>query len=427
MTHKKYTTNLLIIIALTCTIRSTDQTTSPPAPSTPSPNTAIFVTQPSPSIAMQYHAHHDPIDYIASYSFTQPSLNLFSNALSAALTGTSTALPSHSPTKKHLEQYAQAIATQVTDTQQSFKIMLSKAIYYQYQSEWNWHDNEHQWRPPDQHPPYTTFVHGQKSSLFLKQHIYTILWYIKNRRPIDPTFTFLHIYPETVRKKLINDRITQQIINQCGLPIHTHERNVIFMNYPITGNAYRTGESSLSYTLSNRNIRDRSVCYEHIFRFLHAPETFKRHQQALEDLERHYQSITTYGTLVLISFPTNTIQSSITIVDACGKPLLAPLMANTNTGRIHISPRVIPIITTLYRTNQEIDGADATLMDLDSPIFITPIGTMLLNPDSGVRIYKITEHDTHNPDYQSFITQYRHTMQHLTKDFIAEISAQETK
>lgn len=380
------------------------------------------------SVVNLYASNTDPIDFFAQYPFTNQQLHLFPTALEQALKGEITSLPRCSPTRKHLTMNAADIKRQCKNVSDSalFNALVSKAIYVQYQSEWdNWPITKNKVchvKDSSTNPPYTTFVHGQSSNYFLLQHIYTVLWSIKNNVPLRPDFTFLQIRPEDDRLRLIGDKENQRGILQFGLTLDRHEREVVFMNYPVTGNVKRDGESTLYYVKMSQNIDPKTISYDDMFALFNTPETAKKYSDQLKKLGELYQQITKYGTFVLISIPTDLVKSTVSLVSEGGGLEEPDLIGfeNKNEEFQYTSTRSVNFVTREFR-NQAI-SSKAWLMDLDKPIFIAHIGKIALDPTSRVRIYKITEHKKDSPAFIDFLKQYRTLMSSLTKDFIAELS-----
>lgn len=285
---------------------------------------------------------------------------------------------------------------------------------------------------------YTVFIHSQPSYLYVPQKLYTTLWFLKygpkNQLPTLPNehFSFLQIRTEKERFDLTNNSQIIPYIQKMGLPepifssIHKSiEVETVFTNYSLTGNIQRKGECSLYWCLKNVSASRYQVPASEILKTLNLPKTHQEFSKKIDELNEEYGKITKIGTIALIAIPTNEVDKKVILSDAYGVKKKLPITYDAPNLKSNINEQSVKKITTILRNQNPHAIVDITVFD--EPIFIIPLASGILDPNSGIKIVKITEHtaNPHNEEYKKFEQKYTQLESQIITYASAEIAQQQ--
>lgn len=136
---------------------------------------------------------------------------------------------------------------------------------------------------------YYTFVHSQKRQFYFPQRLYSHLWGLRKKQPIE-NFLFVHLNDlvDTEEAKFEED-ILRKTIHTVGtaqegmLMDLNRRRKVLFMNYAFFANTMNLGSSSAYFLLSNTSITPSTLTIKEPFKLLGYEWVYKNMRKSLNN------------------------------------------------------------------------------------------------------------------------------------------------
>ncbi len=220
---------------------------------------------------------------------------------------------------------------------------------------------------------YYTFIHGQRSSYLLAEHLYTFL---KQQHSNDnPEFLYLHVNKE------VNDKKTEKKLRKYllanGRNNDEDRQRILFVNYALFANDTNSGSNSAHYIIQNHNVGAISISFEEIFKNNNIEHLYFKYQSRLRQLYNEYKSLNQYGTCILIAVPKSTIHKHLYTAVSGGGKRAVDIKGHGYTYDIRL----------ILKTIEE---SPELIKDTDQLEFCIPMTTDKnggLNPESGIKIF----------------------------------------
>ncbi len=219
---------------------------------------------------------------------------------------------------------------------------------------------------------YITFFHGQQSKYTFIEEWFTKLWGLKNNRSIKE-FLFAHVKQvQTGQQTTLRTEIVGR-----GESLEQDRQHLLFMNYAFFNNSTNLASCTANYILTNNNYIKPSINLETAFELNGYQKIYQQFKSQLEELEREYQKLCNYGSLLLIAIPQEHLADCVYLARPGGDK-----KAITIDGQ---ETNDINLIMHTLRTNPE----KIKDTDLEFCLVMTQDNHGGMNPDSGIKIIPI--------------------------------------
>ena len=289
---------------------------------------------------------------------------------------------SNSPTRLHLKRYKELI----TDSDEFNNFHENKDLnnlYIQFRVK------EEQLNKD----AFYTFVHGQMRRFYFPEKLYTHLWGLRKKQPVD-NFFFAHVKDlvETPHAQFEED-ILRKTIHMAGSATESEKpqidlarrKKVLFMNYAFFANAQNLGSNSANYVLSNENSTMGSqvqISIKEPFLLLGYDWVYQKHKKEIEQLAQDFINLSSYGNMLLIAVPKDKIYKYVYLCKSGG--LQKPLKKKDGTQITDV--RIA--METLLKNPEHIVDSD----QIEFCLIMTQIKGGL-DPSSGIQIYPLLSGD----------------------------------
>lgn len=165
---------------------------------------------------------------------------------------------------------------------------------------------------------YYTFVHGQMRRFYFPEKLYTHLWGLRKKQPIN-NFLFAHIQDliETPQAQFEED-IMRKTMHMAGAIKESESKEidvarrkkVLFTNYAFFANLGNTGSNSAYYVIENQNSplgRQVKISSKEPFTLLGYESIYNKYHTEIEQLAKDYALLSGYGNMLLIAIPKDKI------------------------------------------------------------------------------------------------------------------------
>jgi hypothetical protein len=173
---------------------------------------------------------------------------------------------------------------------------------------------------------YYTFVHGQRRELYLTERIYTHLWQLKKKRPLQDFF-FAHVKdlvesPDAIAYDKVQKNFILSHGNYDGRDAVDARLKLLFMNYALFANSTNHGSNSAYYILKNHNSpagRTIDISPLDPFRiFGYQKVCDQKLTRRIETLAQEYKNAGQYGNLLFIAVPKEKIHKYVYLAEGSG-------------------------------------------------------------------------------------------------------------
>jgi hypothetical protein len=248
---------------------------------------------------------------------------------------------------------------------------------------------------------YYTFVHGQENRFYFPERLYTHLWGLRHKQPIDKFF-FAHVKDlvATPEAKFEED-IMRKTIHMTGSATESENpkidilrrKKVLFMNYAFFANSYNLGSSSANYIIRNINSpigSEVKISSREPFTLLGYDWIYEKHQQEIEQLIRDYETLSRfndrylsgYGNMLLIAIPKDKIYKYVYLCESGALQKSLEKKDGTKITDIRIA------METLLKNPETLQDSDRIEFCL---IMTQQKGG--LDPSTGIQIYPLLSGD----------------------------------
>lgn len=243
---------------------------------------------------------------------------------------------------------------------------------------------------------YYTFVHGQMRHFYFPERLYTHLWSLRKKQPVD-NFLFAHVKDliETPEAQFEED-IMRRTLHMAGTVKDSENtsvrdidvarrKKILFMNYAFFANLSNSGSNSASYVMENQNSpmgRGVQVSSQEPFTLLGYQSIYHKHKEEIEQLAKDYEALSDYGNMLLIAVPKDKIYKYVYLCKSGG--LQKPLAKKDGTK-----------ITDIRIAMETLLNKPETLEDSDEIEFCLIMTQQKggLDPSTGIQIYPLLSGD----------------------------------
>lgn len=212
------------------------------------------------------------------------------------------------------------------------------------------------------------FFHGQCWNSGFYQDIYKQLWNLIHENQVGDDFTFFRFNQQT--------------------NIADTRKNSLFMNYALFGNLGNYGNSSAYYFLSDTNCYSQTFTTEDLFKKFSLDLYAKKYQLNLQELQNLYKKTSTFGTIFLISIPSNKI-SNVHVTIQKGAPASVAINGKETTDTKIIYDALLDNPASIIQQDPGYVSRNADTIE-----FAMPLTTAYaLDPYHGPRIYSFNATD----------------------------------
>jgi hypothetical protein len=159
-----------------------------------------------------------------------------------------------------------------------------------------------------------TFVHGQRRELYFPEKLYTHLWGIRKKQPVN-NFLFAHVKDVVTSEQDKNyEKIIRNFLRTQGTNSPETRRYVLFMNYAFFGNLDNSGSCTADYIKSNANStlgNTIKLSAKDPFTKLGYEWAYNKYKTEIEKLAADYCSVENYGNLLLFAIPKEKINKYV--------------------------------------------------------------------------------------------------------------------